>query len=393
MLTSLSIIMLSGLFLGWVCKKIRFPSLFGMIIAGVIIGPCMLNLVDDSILGISTDIRRIALIVILIRAGLKLNVNDLKKVGRPAMLMCFIPACFEIVGMILLAPSLLGISILDAAVMGAVVGAVSPAVIVPRMIKLIDEGYGCDKSIPQMILAGASVDDVFVIVMFTTFTGLEQGNELSLMSFVNIPVSIISGIVVGMAIGLVLTKYFKKISAIILTKITVIMGIAFALSSFENSFPHIPFASLIAIMCIGIAIKRKDEGMASELSQYYDKIWFFAEIFLFVLLGTSVAVDSAMSAGIQVIILLAGVLVFRMIGVFICTVGTKLSIKEQLFCMIAYTPKATVQAAIGGLPLAMGLSCGQIVLTISVISILLTAPLGAFGIDITYKKMLNRRCD
>ena len=391
MLMSLCVIMLSGLLLGWICKKIRFPSLFGMIIAGIIIGPYALNLIDQSVLDVSSDIRRIALIVILIRAGLKLDLSDLKKVGRPAVLMCFVPACFEIVGMVVLAPILLNISFLDAAIMGAVIGAVSPAVIVPRMIKLIDEGYGTDKGIPQMILAGASVDDVFVIVMFTTFTGLAQGGEVSILRFLNIPVSIVTGIIVGLIAGFLFVKWFSKIDIRATVKAIIVLSVSFALWAFEDSFKMVPFASLIAIMAIGIGIKKWGSHYAKELSGKYDKMWAVAEIFLFVLVGASVAIDSAVSAGVSAIILVLGVLVFRMVGVFVCILGTKLSMKEKLFCMIAYTPKATVQAAIGGLPLAMGLPCGQMVLTVSVIAILLTAPLGAFGIELTYQKFLKCR--
>ena len=391
MLMSLCVIMLSGLLLGWICKKIRFPSLFGMIIAGIIIGPYALNLIDQSVLDVSSDIRRIALIVILIRAGLKLDLSDLKKVGRPAALMCFVPACFEIVGMVVLAPILLNISFLDAAIMGAVIGAVSPAVIVPRMIKLIDEEYGTDKGIPQMILAGASVDDVFVIVMFTTFTGLAQGGEVSILRFLNIPVSIVTGIIVGLIAGFLFVKWFSKINIRATVKAVIVLSVSFALWTFEDSFKMVPFASLIAIMAIGIGIKKWGSHYAKELSGKYDKMWAVAEIFLFVLVGASVAIDSAVSAGVSAIILVLGVLVFRMVGVFVCILGTKLSMKEKLFCMIAYTPKATVQAAIGGLPLAMGLPCGQMVLTVSVIAILLTAPLGAFGIELTYQKFLKCR--
>ena len=391
MLMSLCVIMLSGLLLGWICKKIRFPSLFGMIIAGIIIGPYALNLIDQSVLDVSSDIRRIALIVILIRAGLKLDLSDLKKVGRPAVLMCFVPACFEIVGMVVLAPILLNISFLDAAIMGAVIGAVSPAVIVPRMIKLIDEGYGTDKGIPQMILAGASVDDVFVIVMFTTFTGLAQGGEVSILRFLNIPVSIVTGIIVGLIAGFLFVKWFSKINIRATVKAIIVLSVSFALWAFEDSFKMVPFASLIAIMAIGIGIKKWGSHYAKELSGKYNKMWAVAEIFLFVLVGASVAIDSAVSAGVSAIILVLGVLVFRMVGVFVCILGTKLSMKEKLFCMIAYTPKATVQAAIGGLPLAMGLPCGHMVLTVSVIAILLTAPLGAFGIDLTYQKLLKCR--
>lgn len=391
MLISISLILLSGLALGELCKKIKLPSLFGMIIAGIIIGPSVLNLLDDSILSISSDIRRIALIIILIRAGLKLNIDDLKRVGRPAVMMCFVPACFEILGMVLLAPKFLGLSVLDSAILGAVVGAVSPAVVVPRMIKLIDEKRGTDKSIPQMILAGASVDDVFVIVMFTTFTGMAKGEKASVMSFVNIPVSIIIGISVGILVGVVLEILFTKAKISIPVQSVIILAVSFALNFIEGAVSFIPFAALIAIMSLGAAIKKKNENMAKSLSNVFDKLWIPAEIFLFVLVGASVAIDSLKSAGLMSVLLVLCVLLFRMLGVFVCVLGTGLSFKEKLFTMLAYTPKATVQAAIGGLPLAMGLGCGQIVLTVSVIAIMLTAPLGAFAIDLSYKKLLSKQ--
>lgn len=388
MLLSIAIILLSGLLLGTICKKVRFPSLFGMIIAGVIIGPYCLNLIDESILNVSSEIRRIALIIILIRAGLKLSLDDLKKVGRPAILMCFLPACFEIIGMIIIAPIMFGMSRLDAAILGAVIGAVSPAVIVPRMIKLIDEGYGTKQGIPQMILAGASVDDVFVIVMFTTFTGIAQGQGVSIREIINIPISILLGIIIGFAVGFLLYKWFSKISVSLIIMTIIVLSVSFCLSAVETELIFIPFASLIAIMCLGIAIRKSDVDMTKKLSGQYDKLWTVTEVFLFVLVGASVAIDHAKEAGIKAVILILVVILFRMIGVFVCVIKTKLSIKEKLFCMIAYTPKATVQAAIGGLPLAMGLPSGELILTISVVAILLTAPLGAFGIDLTYKKIL-----
>lgn len=390
MLLSIAVILLSGLLLGTICKKVRFPSLFGMIIAGVIIGPYCLNLIDDSILHVSSEIRRIALIIILIRAGLKLSLDDLKKVGRPAILMCFVPACFEILGMILLAPVLFGMSRLDAAILGAVIGAVSPAVIVPRMIKLIDEGYGTKQGIPQMILAGASVDDVFVIVIFTTFTGIAQGRGVSIREIINIPVSILLGIVIGFVVGFLVYKWFSKISMSLIIMTIIVLSVSFCLSAVETELAFIPFASLIAIMCLGISIRKYDVDMAKNLSGQYDKLWTVAEVFLFVLVGASVAIDHAKEAGIKAVLLILLVIAFRMVGVFACVIKTKLSFKEKVFCMIAYTPKATVQAAIGGLPLAMGLPAGELILTISVVAILLTAPLGAFGIDLTYKKILNR---
>ncbi len=391
MLMSISVILVSGLCFGWLCKKIHFPALFGMIIAGIIIGPYMLDLLDGSILNISAEIRRIALIIILIRAGLKLDAGDLRKVGRPALLMCFVPACLEIAGMIILAPLLLGISVLDAAILGTVIGAVSPAVVVPRMIRLIDEEYGTEKGIPQMILAGASVDDVFVIVMFTSFTGLAQGSGISWISLLNIPLSIITGVAVGIAAGAALFLWFKKFRIDPILQAILILAVSFIMDWAENKLTFIPFASLIAIMAVGAELKRKSPETSKKLSGVFDKLWIPSEIFLFVLVGASVAADSLSGAGISAVILVLGVLVFRMAGVFLCVIGTKLDIKEKLFCMLAYTPKATVQAAIGGLPLAMGLPCGMIVLTVSVIAVLLTAPLGAFAIDFSYKKLLKKR--
>lgn len=390
MLISVSVILLSGFLSGWVCEKVKFPGLFGMIIAGILIGPGALSLIDPSVLNISSDLRRIALIIILIRAGLKLDLSDLKKVGRPAVLMCFVPACFEIIGMTLLAPRILGISTLDAAIMGAVVGAVSPAVIVPRMIALIDGGYGVAKSVPQMILAGASVDDVFVIVLFTTFTGLAQGGEVSVAKFVLIPVSILTGSLTGLALGRLFAAFFQRFHFRDSKKVIALMGITLALVAFEDAFSEkIPFASLIAVMCVGIAIKKSGNILAARLSGKFDRLWVPAEIFLFVLVGASVEIRAMVSAGFSMVVLIFGVLLFRMLGVFACLIHTNLNLREKLFCMIAYTPKATVQAAIGGIPLAMGLSCGMVTLTVSVLAILITAPVGAFAIDLTYKVLLK----
>ena len=391
MLLSIAYILMLGMFMGWLCKKIKLPSLTGMIITGILLGPHLLNLIDHSILTISSDLRRIALIIILMRAGLSLDLNDLKKVGRPAVFMCFVPACFEMLGMLLLAPKLLGISLLDAAIMGAVVGAVSPAVIVPKMLKLMEEGYGTKNSIPQLILAGASVDDVFVIVMFSAFTGLAQGNAVSMQSFIHIPISIVLGILIGIVIGGILAKYFEYVHIRDTAKVIILLCIAFILVSLEDRFSAIiPFSALISIMSIGIAMQRKRENVAVRLSAKFNKLWVASEIILFVLVGATVDLNYALSAGVMAIILIFGVLAFRMLGVWVCLIKTKLDRKERLFCMIAYTPKATVQAAIGGVPLAMGLACGNIVLTVAVLAILITAPLGAFFIDYTYKRLLSK---
>lgn len=391
MLISIALILMVGMFMGWLCKKIKLPGLLGMLFTGIILGPYVLNFIDDSILSISADLRKIALIIILTRAGLSLDIKDLKKVGRPAVLMCFIPACFEMTGMVLLAPRILGISTLDAAIMGAVVAAVSPAVVVPKMIKLMEEGYGVKQGIPQLILAGASVDDVFVIVMFTAFTGLAQGEAVSLKSFVNVPLSVITGIFVGLAAGCLLAKFFEKVHIRDTSKVMILLSVSFILVTAEDyAADMIPFASFIGVMAAGISLQKKREVVAKRLSSKFNKLWVVSEIMLFVLVGAAVDIQYAVKAGIAPVFLIFSVLIFRMTGVFVCLLKTKLNIKERAFCMLAYMPKATVQAAIGGLPLAMGLSCGNIVLSVAVIAILITAPLGAFCIDMTYKRFLQR---
>lgn len=389
MLTSLALIFLLGMSLGWIFQKLKLPRLLGMLITGIILGPYVLNLIDPTMLEISPDLREIALIIILTRAGLALDINDLKKVGRPAILMCFVPACFEIIGMIILAPRLLGISILEAAIMGSVLGAVSPAVIVPKMLMLMENGYGTNKNIPQLILAGASVDDVFVIVMFTVFIGLSQGEKISPTDFIQIPVSIVTGIIVGIIIGTLLAIFFKKFHMRDSIKVIVLLSISFLMITLENSIKNtIPFSGLLAVMSIGIALQKKRQVVATRLSVKYAKLWVAAETLLFVLVGSIVDIRYALTASTSAILLIFGVLAFRMIGVLICLLKTNLTIKERIFCMIAYMPKATVQAAIGGVPLAMGLRCGKIVLTVAVLAILITAPLGAIGMDMTYKKLL-----
>lgn len=390
MLISISFMFLMGMFLGWICKKLHLPSLIGMMLTGVILGPYVLNLIDVSILNISADLRKIALIIILTRAGLTLNIHDLKKVGRPAVLMCFLPATFEIVGMVILAPMLFDVSMLEAAIIGSVVGAVSPAVIVPKMIKLIEDGYGKEQGIPQLILAGASVDDVFVIVLFTAFMGLAQGQQISVMSFVNIPISICLGIAIGFLCGMILSKFFVKVHIRDTAKVIIILSISFVLVTIEDNMTWaISFSALIAIMFIGIAMQRYRKEASSRLSVKFNKLWVCAEILLFVLVGATVDIHYVTGAALPAVLLIFGVLCFRMLGVFLCLLHTKLSLKERLFCMFAYMPKATVQAAIGGVPLAMGLACGNVVLTIAVMAILITAPLGAFLIDLTYKKLLT----
>ena len=391
MLLSISLILILGMFMGWICQKIKLPSLLGMLITGIVLGPYVLNLLDDSILGISAELRKIALIMILTRAGLGLDLSGLKKIGRPAVLMCFVPASFELIGMILLAPKLMGLTVLEAAIMGAVLAAVSPAVVVPRMVKLMDEGYGVNEGIPQLILAGASVDDVYVIVLFSTFVGMMQGEGASILKFVNIPISIFLGIAIGLLIGVLLAYFFKKMHIRDTSKVLIILSISFLLVVMEDKLSTpITFSALIAIMFIGIGLQKKRETVAKRLSVKYGKLWVAAEVFLFVLVGATVNIGYLGKVGVKALIVIIGALVFRMFGVFVCLLGTSLKRKERLFTMLAYTPKATVQAAIGGIPLALGFTCGDLVLTVAVLAIVLTAPLGAFAIDLSYKKLLNR---
>ena len=381
--------MLVGMGLGALCQKIKLPGLFGMVIVGILLGPYVLNLIDPSVLAISAQLRKIALIIILARAGLTLNISDLKKMGRRAILMCFLPATLEMIGTVLLAPKLLSISTMEAALLGAVIGAVSPAVIVPKMIRLIEEGYGTEKGIPQLILAGASADDVYVIVLFSTFTSLVQGGNVSVLRFVNIPVSVVLGILAGLLCGAFLAVMFMKWELTGTVKAIVFLCVCFLLSAAEDAISlPITFSSLIAVMFIGIAMQKKNGEDARILSGKFNELWKGAEVILFVLVGACVDISHLANAGASVLLLLAGALVFRMLGVWVCLLKTALSGREKLFCMLSYTPKATVQAAIGGIPLAMGLPCGDTILTVAVAAIMITAPLGAFAIDRTYQKFL-----
>ena len=392
MLFSLTLIFLSGIVLGSIFNCLKLPQLLGMLLTGIILGPYLLNLLDPKILSISTDLRQIALIIILTRAGLNLDINDLKKVGRPAVLMCFVPATFEILGMIIFAPKFLGLGLLDSAILGTVIAAVSPAVVVPKMLKLMEDGYGTEEGIPQLIMAGASVDDVFVIVLFTSFIGLASNGTFSALNLIKIPTSIFFGISVGFLCAILLIYFFKKVHIRDSMKVIIILNISFLLVTFEHSLTGIiGFSGLLAIMSMGTGIQEKNSILAKRLSSKYSKLWIAAEVILFVLVGATVNIKYALGASIPAILLIMTVIVFRMVGVFLCLLGTSLSYKERLFCMIAYCPKATVQAAIGSIPLSMGLSSGNIILTVAVLSILITAPLGAFAIDFSYKKLLNRK--
>lgn len=391
MLLSISLILLVGMFMGYLCRRCKLPSLLGMLFTGILLGPYLLNILDESILGISAELRKIALIIILTRAGLGMDLSGLKRIGRPALLMCFVPATFELIGMLLLAPQLMGLTLLEAAILGAVLAAVSPAVVVPRMVKLMDEGYGVKEGIPQLILAGASVDDVYVIVLFSTFIGMMQGEGASVISFLNIPISILLGIGIGLLSGILLALTFQKVHIRDTSKVLIILSVSLLLVVSEDSLKTpITFSALIAIMFIGIGLQRKRPEVAKRLSVKYGKLWVAAEVFLFVLVGATVNVSYLGKVGPKALILIFGALVFRMFGVFVCLLGTSLARRERFFAMMAYTPKATVQAAIGGIPLALGFACGDTVLTVAVLAIVLTAPLGAFAIDLSYRRLLTK---
>lgn len=395
MIISLSLIFIVGLCCAFICRKIHIPRIIGMLISGIVLGPFVLDLLDPQVLGISSELRKIALIIILIKAGLSLNISDLKKVGRPAVLMSFLPAVFEIAACVLLAPKLLGLSIIEAAITGAVLGAVSPAVVVPRMVQLMDENYGTDKSIPQLILAGASLDDVFVIVLFTSFVSMEQGTSVGLNDLVKIPVSIVSGIAIGIVSGFILAFIFefahKKSDSIRQSEKTVIvLAAAFLLMGIEKLLEgKIDISGLLAVMSMAcvVALKTRKE-VSSDLSSKFGKLWIAAEVMLFVLVGAAVDIRYTLKAGFPAIALILLSLLFRSVGVLLCLIGTNLNSKEKLYCVFAYLPKATVQAAIGSVPLSLGLACGNIVLSVAVLSILITAPLGAFLMDLSYKKLL-----
>ncbi|HIZ31815.1 MAG TPA: cation:proton antiporter [Candidatus Fournierella merdipullorum] len=397
MLTSLAFVFLAGLAAAAICQQLHLPRIIGMLAVGVVLGPCALNVLDDSILSISADLRQMALIIILLKAGLSLNLADLKKVGRPAVMMSFVPASFEIAAYVLLAPVLLGLSLAEAAVMGAVMAAVSPAVVVPRMVRLMEEGWGTKQGIPQMVMAGASCDDIFVIVLFSAFLGMAQGRGgADLAAFASIPVSIVCGVALGAAAGWVLSAFFETAYAHAhmmrnSMKVIVVLGVSFLLMAVEDWLEGtLPVSGLLAVVSMACVLKlRCAPGVSMRLSQKFGKLWLAAEVILFVLVGAAVDVRYTLGAGLGVIAMIALALVFRAVGVTLCLAGTALSRKERLFCVIAYLPKATVQAAIGSVPLAAGLACGQLVLSVAVVGILLTAPLGALGMDLTYQKLLQ----
>ncbi|RHR72307.1 sodium:proton antiporter [Eubacterium sp. AF15-50] len=397
MLTSLALIFIVGLAMGAICRQLKLPRIIGMLITGIVLGPYVLNLLDSSILGISADLRKMALIIILLKAGLSLDLNDLKKAGRPAILLSFVPASCEIIGYVLLAPVILKISHIEAAVMGAVLAAVSPAVVVPRMVNLMGKKYGTKKAIPQMIMAGASCDDIFVIVLFTTFLSVAQGGKANVMDFISIPVSIVLGILLGAVVGYGLymffeTSYAHKHCVRNSTKVIIVLGFSFLLVAVEDWLKGtVAVSGLLAVVIMACVIKMKSTAFVSKrLSEKFGKLWIAAEVILFVLVGAAIDIRYTLSAGIAAVFMILLALLFRSVGVLICTAKTNLCLKERLFCVIAYLPKATVQAAIGSVPLASGLACGKIVLSVAVLGIIITAPLGALGIDSTYKRFLEK---
>lgn len=396
MLTSLAFIFLVGLAMAALCQQLRIPRIIGMLVTGIVLGPYALNVLDPSILSISADLRQMALIIILLKAGLSLNLSDLKRVGRPAVMMSFVPASCEILAFFLFAPAILGITRIEAAVMGAVLGAVSPAVVIPRMVQLMDSRYGTDKSIPQMVMAGASCDDIFVIVLFTTFVGMAQGGSANVMDFLDIPVSIVLGIALGAVLGFLLGWFFETAFAHQRcvrnsTKVIVVLGMSFLCMAIETwAEPYVSVSGLLAVVSMACVLKLKSTAFVSRrLSEKFGKLWIAAEVLLFVLVGAAVDIRYTLEAGLAAVGMIALALVFRAMGVCLCMLGTSLSWRERLFCVIAYLPKATVQAAIGSVPLSLGLPCGKIVLSVAVLAIIITAPLGAFGMDLTYRSLLT----
>lgn len=389
MLKSIAFIIILSLILGKIFKKINLPPILAFLIVGITLGPFAFNLIDKKILDISSELRTIALVIILTRAGLSLDIDDLKKIGRPAVLMCFVPAVFEMCAVGILAPIFLKVDVLDAFIIGSIIAAVSPAVVVPRMIRLIEEGYGDEHKIPQLILAGSSCDDVFCIVVFTSLVALAKTGNINVLKFFSVPISILVGIVVGVGIGIVFVKFFRKFHMRDTVKVLIILSVSFLLLELEKISP-VPFSGLIAIMTLSMVVKKIYEDLAERLSEKYNKLWVVAEIFLFVLVGATVNVKYAINSGIMVVLLVICALLIRMVGVYASILKTKLTPKERLFCMVAYTPKATVQAAIGAIPLSMGLKVGDMALTVAVISILITAPFGAIMVDNLYKKLLAR---
>ena len=397
MLTSLAFIFLVGLAMGAICQKLKLPRIIGMLVTGIVLGPYVLDLLDPSILGISADLRKMALIIILLKAGLSLDLADLKKAGRSAVMMAFVPASFEIVGYIVFAPMILGVSRVEAAVMGAVLGAVSPAVVVPRMVSLMEKKYGTKKAIPQMILAGASCDDIFVIVLFTTFLSMAQGGSAHVMDFVNIPISIVLGVLLGAVVGYALylffeTAYARKHCVRNSMKVIIVLGLSFLLIAIEGWLEgKVSVSGLLAVVSMACVLKFKStEFVSKRLSEKFGKLWLAAEVVLFVLVGAAVDIRYTLSAGLAAVLMIAVALVCRAVGVLLCVAGTQLSWKERLFCVIAYLPKATVQAAIGSVPLSAGLPCGKIILSVAVLAIIITAPIGAIGIDCSYKTLLEK---
>lgn len=397
MLTSLALIFLVGLAAAAICQQLKLPRIIGMLITGIVLGPYILNLLDPSILSISAELRQIALIIILVKAGLSLDLSDLKKVGRPAFLMAFVPASFEMLAFFLFAPSILKITRIEAALMGAVLAAVSPAVVVPRMVRLMEENYGTNKSIPQLILAGASCDDIFVIVLFSTFSSMVQGGNAQLTDFLAIPISILLGILLGSVVGYLLSLFFETAYAHEhyvrnSMKVIIILGTSFLLMAIETCLKHIvSISGFLAVVSMACVLKLKSSASVSQrLSEKFGKLWLAAEVILFVLVGAAVDIRYTLNAGISAIFMILIALLFRSAGVFICLVQTNLSKKERLFCIFSYLPKATVQAAIGSVPLAMGLSCGRSILSVAVLGILVTAPLGSILMDSSYKKLLQK---
>lgn len=389
MLLSIALIILISLSLAKIFKLLKLPPILGMLLAGMLLGPYVLNLIDIEIINISSSLREIALIVILIRAGLSLDLDDLKIVGRPAIFLAFIPATLEIIAITFIAPLIFDINFQTALIMGTVVAAVSPAIVVPRMISFMKNEVGTEKKIPQMILAGASIDDVYVIILFYAFLQIAQGSNLSATTLLKIPISIVLGITLGFITGYLICYLFKKIRMRDTIKVLIIFAIAFLFMTLEIVLSQtIAISGLLAVMSLGLTMKSFYPKLANRIVGKFEKIWVVSEIMLFVLVGALVNISVLINVGLLAIILIVLALIFRMIGVYLSLIKTNLNRKEKLFTSIAYIPKATVQAAIGAIPLSLGIAYGELILMVSVLAIIITAPLGAILMDKTYKNLI-----
>ncbi len=388
MLLSLSYMILNGLVLAFILKQIKIPALIGFLLTGIILGPFVLNQIDSSILSISSELRTIALVVILLRAGFMLKIDELKENGIGALLLTFLPATFEVIGTVIFTNLFLDWTLIDGFMLGTILAAVSPAVVVPRMIKLIEQGMGYQRKVPQMVMAGASADDIFVILLFSLSISIKESNKIDWMTIINFPISILLGIGLGLFIGYILVKLFKKVHMRDTVKVLIILSMSFMFISFEKSW--IEYSGLLAVLCLALMILKEYELLADRLLKKYEKIWVFAEMLLFILVGALLNLTLLKTIGLIAFLLILFILTIRTIGVLVSVSMTQLNKSEKTFVALSYMPKATVQASIGSIPLLLGFAKGEEILTFAIASILITAPIGSYLIDLFSHKLLKK---